>query len=372
MKLNKSHYNYLIIGAGLYGSVLAYELNKRGYKVLVVEKKNHIAGNIYTEKKENIDVHVYGAHIFHTSNKMIWEYVNNFVEFIPFINSPIANYKGELYNMPFNMNTFSKMFEGVITPRDAKRRIEDEIKAANIKEIKNLEDQAISLVGTTVYEKLIKGYTAKQWGKSCDELPSFIIKRLPLRFTFDNNYFNDDYQGIPKDGYTKLVEGMLKDIEVILNTDYFEHKDELNALADKIIFTGPIDQLFDYKYGHLEYRSVRFENELLDEENHQGVAVVNYTDRETPYTRIIEHKHFNKFNKSEKTIISKEYPLPASETSEPYYPINDDRNMNLVKKYLEEKEKYPNIYLGGRLGLYKYLDMDDVIELALNQIEKLI
>ena len=252
MKLNKSHYNYLIIGAGLYGSVLAYELNKRGYSVLVVEKKNHIAGNIYTEKKENIDVHVYGAHIFHTSNKMIWEYVNNFVEFIPFINSPIANYKGELYNMPLNMNTFSKMFEGVITPSDAKRRIEDEIKAANIKEIKNLEDQAISLVGTTVYEKLIKGYTAKQWGKSCDELPSFIIKRLPLRFTFDNNYFNDDYQGIPKDGYTKLVEGMLKDIEVILNTDYFEHKDELNALADKIIFTGPIEQLFDYKYGHLE------------------------------------------------------------------------------------------------------------------------
>lgn len=361
-------YDYLIVGSGLFGSIFAYEANKKGKKCLVVEKRNHIGGNIYTENIEGINVHKYGAHIFHTSNKEIWNYINQFAEFNRFTNSPVAIYKDELYNMPFNMNTFNKLW-GVKTPIEAKAKIEAEKQEAGIAEPHNLEEQAISLVGKTIYEKLVKGYTEKQWGRKATELPSFIIKRLPVRFTYDNNYFNDLYQGIPIGGYTRIIEKMLNGIEVKLNCDYFEHKEELDKLAAKIVFTGPIDQFYNYCFGELEYRSVRFETEILDIENYQGNAVVNYTEYEVPYTRIIEHKHFE-FGKQPKTVISREYPDRWTKEKEPYYPINNDRNDELYKKYKELSNKDDKVIFGGRLGQYKYYDMDKVIEEALNCVNK--
>lgn len=361
-------YNYLIVGAGLFGSVFAYEANKRGKSCLVIDKRDHIAGNIYTEDIEDINVHKYGAHIFHTSNKSVWDYVNQFAEFNHYINSPVAVYKDELYNLPFNMNTFSKLW-GIHTPSEAKEHINNQIKELNIGEPKNLEEQALSLVGTDVYEKLIKGYTEKQWGRSCTELPAFIIKRLPLRFTYDNNYFNDPYQGIPKGGYTSIIEKMLEGIEVRTNTDYFELIKEQPNIAEKIVFTGMIDEFYDYQLGELQYRSLRFDSEVLEEENYQGNAVVNYTEREVPYTRIIEHKHFE-FGKQPKTVITKEYPSEWVKGSEPYYPINDEKNGQLYEKYRELAEKEKNIIFGGRLGQYRYYDMDKVIEAALQAIEK--
>ena len=353
-------YDYLIVGAGLYGAVCAYELNKKGYKVLVIDKRNHIAGNIYTENIEGINVHKYGAHIFHTSEKWVWDYINQFAEFNNYINSPIARYKNECYNLPFNMNTFTKLWSDVFTPKDAKRRIEEEKKAYNVENPKNLEEQAINLVGPTIYEKLIKGYTAKQWGRPCNELPSFIIKRLPVRFTFDNNYFNDRYQGIPIGGYTKIIEKMLNGIDVRLNYDFFSNKEELESLSKNIIYTGQIDEYFNYCYGPLEYRTVRFETEVLDCSNYQGNAVVNYTEYEIPYTRIIEHKHFEFDTTSPKTVISKEYSTTWKLGDEPYYPVNNDINNILYLKYKELASK-SNIYFGGRLGGYKYYDMDDTI-----------
>lgn len=362
-------YDYLIVGSGLYGAICAYELNKKGYKCLVIDKRNHIAGNIYTENIDGINVHKYGAHIFHTSNKMVWEYVNQFAEFNNYINSPVARYKNELYNLPFNMNTFSKLWSDVFTPTDAYKKIEEEKKAFNIETPTNLEEQAIKLVGKTIYEKLIKGYTAKQWGRQCTELPPFIIKRLPVRFTYDNNYFNDRYQGIPVGGYTSIIEKMLEGIEVRLNCDYFLNKEELNSIAKNIIYTGPIDQFFDFKYGKLEYRTVRFENEIIDCPNYQGNAVVNYTEYEVPYTRIIEHKHFEFDTTSPKTIISKEYSKSFEDGDEPYYPVNNDKNNELYLKYSEEASKLSNVYFGGRLGQYKYYDMDKVILEALNFIK---
>ena len=360
---------YLIIGSGLFGSICAYELNKCGYKVLVIDKRNHIGGNIYTEEIEGINVHKYGAHIFHTSNKDVWDYINQFAEFNNYVNSPVARYKNELYNLPFNMNTFTKLWNDVFTPEDAKRKIEEEKKKYKIDEPKNLEEQAINLVGSTIYEKLVKGYTAKQWGKPCTELPSFIIKRLPVRYIFDNNYFNDRYQGIPIGGYTKIIEKMLEGIEVRLNTDYFDNRDYFDSIADKIIYTGPIDQFFDYQFGPLEYRTVRFENEVLNMSNYQGNAVVNYTEYEVPYTRIIEHKHFEFDSTSPKTVISKEYSSLWKLGDEPYYPVNDDRNNELYKKYKEEADKLPNVVFGGRLGQYKYYDMDKVIAEALKLLK---
>ena len=360
---------YLIIGSGLFGSICAYELNKQGHKVLVIDKRNHIGGNIYTEEIEGINVHKYGAHIFHTSNKEVWDYINQFAEFNNYVNSPVARYKNELYNLPFNMNTFTKLWSDVFTPEDAKRKIEEEKKKYKIDEPKNLEEQAINLVGSTIYEKLVKGYTAKQWGKPCTELPSFIIKRLPVRYTFDNNYFNDRYQGIPIGGYTKIIEKMLEGIEVRLNTDYFDNRDYFDSIADKIIYTGPIDQFFDYKFGPLEYRTVRFENEVINMCNYQGNAVVNYTEYEVPYTRIIEHKHFEFDSTSPKTVISKEYSSLWKLGDEPYYPVNDDRNNELYKKYKEEADKLPNVVFGGRLGQYKYYDMDKVIAEALKLLK---
>ena len=353
-------YDYLIVGAGLYGAVCAYELNKKGYKVLVIDKRNHIAGNIYTENIEGINVHKYGAHIFHTSEKWVWDYINQFAEFNNYINSPIARYKNECYNLPFNMNTFTKLWSDVFTPKDAKRRIEEEKKAYNVENPKNLEEQAINLVGPTIYEKLIKGYTAKQWGRPCNELPSFIIKRLPVRFTFDNNYFNDRYQGIPIGGYTKIIEKMLKGIDIRLNCDFFSNKEELESISKNIIYTGQIDEYFNYCYGPLEYRTVRFETEVLDCSNYQGNAVVNYTEYEIPYTRIIEHKHFEFDTTSPKTVISKEYSTTWKLGDEPYYPVNNDINNNLYLKYKELASK-SNVYFGGRLGGYKYYDMDDTI-----------
>ena len=367
-------YDYLIVGAGLYGAVMAYELGKKGKKCLVIDRRDHIAGNIYCEEIEGIHVHKYGAHIFHTSDKKIWEYMNQFTEFNNYINSPVAVYKDELYNLPFNMNTFSKMW-GIRTPGEAKAIIEKQRKETGITEPKNLEEQAISLVGTDIYEKLIKGYTEKQWGRPCTELPSFIIKRLPVRLTFDNNYFNALYQGIPIGGYTKMVANMLGDVEVRLNTDYFEHKEELDALAEKVIYTGPIDAYFDYKLGELEYRSVRFETEVLDQPNFQGNAAVNYTDAETPWTRIIEHKWFE-FGKDEegndlpKTVISREYSSEWKLGDEPYYPVNDEKNGKLYEEYKKLAEKEENIIFGGRLGEYKYYDMDAVIAAALDMCEK--
>jgi UDP-galactopyranose mutase len=359
-------YDYLIVGAGLFGSVFAYEANKRGKKCLVIDKRDHIAGNIYTEDVDGINVHKYGAHIFHTSNKVVWDYVNQFAEFNHYINSPIAVYKDELYNLPFNMNTFSKLW-GIRTPREAKERIQNQIKELNIVEPKNLEEQALSLVGTDVYEKLIKGYTEKQWGRSCTELPAFIIKRLPLRFTYDNNYFNDPYQGIPKGGYTSIVEKMLEGIEVGTGTDYCKLIKEQPDIAEKIVFTGMIDEFYQYKLGELQYRSLRFESEILEEENYQGNAVVNYTDREVPYTRIIEHKHFE-FGNQAHTVITREYSSEWTKGSEPYYPINDEKNSSLYEKYRELADKEKNVIFGGRLGQYRYYDMDKVIESALQRV----
>ena len=360
-------YDYLIVGAGLFGSVFSYEANKRGKKCLVIDKKDHIGGHIYCENIEGINVHKYGAHIFHTSNEEIWEYVNQFADFNRYINSPIANYKGEIYNLPFNMNTFNKLW-GVVTPQEAKQKIEEQKKAAGVENPQNLEEQAISLVGTDIYEKLIKGYTEKQWGRKATELPAFIINRLPVRLTYDNNYFNDKYQGIPIGGYNIIIENMLKDIDVKLETDFFDKREELEELADKVVFTGMIDEYFDFKYGHLEYRSLEFENELLNIDNYQGNAVVNYTDRETPYTRILEHKHFE-FGKQDKTITTKEYPSEWEIGDDPYYPVNDDKNNDLFKKYKDLTDKENDVIFGGRLADYKYYDMHHVIFHALDTIK---
>ncbi len=358
-------YDYLIVGAGLFGSVCARELTDKGYKCLVVEKRSVVAGNIYTEKREGIDIHVYGGHIFHTSNEFIWDYVNRFAKFNNYINSPVANYKGELYNLPFNMNTFHQIW-GVNTPAEAKAKIEEQQKEI-IGEPQNLEEQAISLVGRDIYEKLIKGYTEKQWGKECKDLPAFIIKRIPVRYTFNNNYFNDRYQGIPIDGYTAMIERMLKGIDVELNVDYLKVREKYNKVADQIIFTGAIDEFYDYKFGPLEWRSLRFEIETLDEENYQGVAAVNFTDAETPYTRILEHKHFT-FGAQKKTIITREYPKKWVLGDEPYYPVNDQKNEELYNKYKELADRDNNILFGGRLGSYKYYDMDKDVEAALELV----
>lgn len=355
-------YDYLIVGCGLFGAVFAHEARKKGKSVLFIEKRNHIGGNIYCELQEDILVHKYGAHIFHTSNKRVWEYVNQFVEFNNFINAPIANYKGEIYNLPFNMNTFSKMFH-ISTPQQAQEIIEaqrDEIKG----EPQNLEEQAISLVGREVYTKLIKGYTEKQWGRDCKDLPAFIIKRLPVRYTYNNNYFNDRYQGIPVEGYTALVEKLIDGCDVLLNTDFFSDKEKYLAMADTCLYTGMIDAFYDYCYGELGYRSLRFENETLDMQNYQGVAVVNYTEREIPYTRVIEHKHFA-FGTQEKTIITKEYPADWVAGMEPYYPINDAKNTELYQKYADLAANETKILFGGRLAQYKYYDMDKCVEAAL-------
>ena len=364
--LGMKKYDYLIVGAGLYGSIFAYEMNKKGKKCLVIDKRNHIGGNIYCKNIEGINVHKYGAHIFHTSNKEVWEYINQFCEFNNYINSPIANYKGEIYNLPFNMNTFNKLW-GVVTPKEAKEKIEEQKKEFSIIEPKNLEEQAISLIGKDIYEKLIKGYTEKQWGRKATELPAFIIKRLPVRFTYDNNYFNDRYQGIPIGGYTKIIEKMLNGIEVKLNINFFDDREYFENIAEKIVFTGMIDEFYNYKFGKLEYRSLRFETEILDEGNYQGNAVVNYTEREIPYTRIIEHKHFE-FGKQEKTVITKEYPSEWKEGDEPYYPVNDEKNNKLYGKYRELVEKEKDVIFGGRLGEYKYYDMDKVIEKVLKDL----
>ena len=364
-----SAYDYLIVGAGLYGAVCAREAVNAGKKVLVIDKRPNIAGNVYTEEIEGINVHVYGAHIFHTNNKTVWDYVNRFAEFNRFTNSPVANYKGELYSLPFNMYTFNKMW-GVVTPEEAEAKIEEQKRQAGITEPKNLEEQAISLVGTDIYEKLIKGYTEKQWGRDCRDLPAFIIKRLPVRLTFDNNYFNALYQGIPMGGYTKMVANMLEGIEVRLNTDYLANKAELDALADKVIYTGPIDAYFGYRLGNLQYRSVRFETEVLDKPNFQGNAAVNYTDRETPFTRIIEHKWFE-FGTQPKTVISREYSSEWKPGDEPYYPVNDERNGALYQQYKRLADAEEKVIFGGRLGEYKYYDMDAVIAAALDKCREL-
>ena len=364
-------FDYLIVGAGLFGSICAYELNKRGYKVLVLEKRNHIGGNIYTECIEGINVHKYGAHIFHTSNEEVWKYINQFAQFNNYINSPVAIYKDELYNLPFNMNTFTKLWSDVKTPAQALAKIEEEKKQFHIESPKNLEEQAISLVGKTIYEKLIKGYTAKQWGRMCTELPAFIIKRLPVRFTFDNNYFNDRYQGIPIGGYTAIIEKMLVGVDTITNVDFNLSKDRYTKMAKKIVYTGPIDAYYDFKFGALEYRTVSFETEVLNCDNYQGNAVINYTDYDVPYTRIIEHKHFEFDTTSPKTIISREYSKTWKQGDEPYYPVNDDKNTILYNKYHELALKEENVYFGGRLAEYKYYDMDKVIASALELIDRI-
>ena len=361
-------YVYLIVGAGPFGAVFAHEAKERGKRVLVIDKRSHTGGNMYCEKVEGINVHKYGAHIFHTSNKEVWDYVNQFCTFNNYINSPIANYKDEIYNLPFNMNTFNKLW-GVVTPQEAKEKIENQVKESNITEPKNLEEQAISLVGKDIYEKLIKGYTEKQWGRRCTELPAFIIKRLPVRYTYDNNYFNDKYQGIPEGGYNVIFDKLLEGIDVELNVDFFDKKRELLQKADKIVFTGMIDQYFDYQYGVLEYRSLRFEHETLDEENHQGNAVVNYNEREVPYTRIIEHKHFE-FGKQPKTVITREYPAEWKQGDEPYYPVNNEKNAEIFKKYQELAQKEENVIFGGRLADYKYYDMHNVMERALEVVKE--
>lgn len=370
-------YDFLVVGAGLFGSVFAHEANRLGKKVLVIDKRPNIAGNIYTENVENINVHKYGAHIFHTNNKKVWNYMQQFATFNRYTNCPIAVYKDELYNLPFNMNTFQKMW-GVITPQQAKAKIASQVKKAGITEPQNLEEQAISMVGRDIYEKLVKGYTGKQWGKPCSELPSFIIKRLPVRFTYDNNYFNDRYQGIPVGGYTGIIEKMLEGIEVRLHTDFLKDKSGYQSIAKKIIYTGMIDEYYDYCYGELEYRSLRFETEVLDMENYQGNAVVNYTEYEIPYTRIIEHKHFefgcqgDKEGSNQKTVITREYPAEWKKGDEPYYPMNDEKNNQLYAKYKALADKETNIVFGGRLGMYRYLDMHNVVEEALDLSKKLI
>ena len=373
-ELEEVMYDYLIVGAGLYGAVFARQAKEQGKSVLVIDKRPHIAGNVYTEEVEGIQVHRYGAHIFHTNNRQVWEYVNRFAEFNRFTNSPVANYHGELYSLPFNMYTFNKMW-GVVTPQEAAEKIEEQRKAAGITEPKNLEEQAISLVGTDIYEKLVKGYTEKQWGRPCTELPAFIIRRLPVRLTFDNNYFNALYQGIPVGGYTKLVANMLEGIEVRLGVDYLENREELEPLARRIVYTGPVDAFFGYRLGYLEYRSVRFETEVLDMPNFQGNAAVNYTDRETPWTRIIEHKWFEfgkdaEGNELPKTVISREYSAEWKPGDEPYYPVNDEKNGALYAEYKKLAEQESRIIFGGRLGEYKYYDMDAVIASALAKAEE--
>ena len=360
-------YDYLIVGGGLFGAVFAYEAKKRGKKCLVIDKREHIAGNIFTEEIEGIQVHKYGAHIFHTSNKQVWEYMNQFAEFNHYVNSPIAVYKDEVYNLPFNMNTFSKMW-GIKRPEEAQHIINEQISALGIEEPSNLEEQALVLVGKDIYEKLVKGYTEKQWGRPCKELPAFIIKRLPIRFIYDNNYFNDRYQGIPIGGYTQIVKKMLEGVEVKLGTDYFEFIKENKDIAEKTVFTGMIDEYFQYALGVLEYRTVRFETEILDTKNYQGNAVVNYTDGEVPYTRIIEHKHFE-FGQQEKTVISKEYSLEWKQGMEPYYPVNNEKNNFLYEEYKKLASKESRVIFGGRLGSYRYYDMDKVVEQALKLAE---
>ena len=364
------HYDYLIVGSGLFGSVVAHELKKKGKSVLVLEKRSHIGGNIYCENKDGIEIHKYGAHIFHTSDKEVWKYVNQFSEFNNYVNSPVANFSGELYNLPFNMNTFTKLWADVITPSDALKKIESERKEMMGVTPTNLEEQAISLVGRTIYEKLIKGYTEKQWGRECRELPAFIIKRLPVRFTFDNNYFNDLYQGIPTKGYNSIIEKLLSGVEVKLDTDFLSHKKEYLDCADKIIYTGMIDEYYDYSLGTLEYRSLRFETEKKEMENYQGNAVINYTDSKTPYTRIIEHKHFLKTN-SPVTYITREYPSTWHKGDMAYYPMNDEKNNNLYVKYKELASKEDKVIFGGRLGEYKYYDMDKTIRSALDLVKTL-
>ena len=366
----KQHYDYLFVGAGLFSATVANEVKKHGKSCLVIEKRNHIAGNIYTENIEGINFHKYGAHIFHTDSKEIWNYVNQFAEFNRYTNCPVANWKGQLYNLPFNMNTFNKIWPDVITPEQAKKRIAEQASVMKGKTPQNLEEQAISLVGRDIYERLIKGYTEKQWGRACTELPASIIKRLPVRLVFDNNYFNDRYQGIPMGGYTQIVEKMLSDCDILLNTDFFEDKEKWLSIADKIIYTGTIDKFFDYSEGQLEYRSLRFESEILDEENFQGNAVINYTEREIPYTRIIEHKHFE-FGTQPKTIITKEYPATWKQGDEPYYAVNDERNSALYAKYKALADKQNKLIFGGRLGMYKYFDMDDTVAAALDLVKNL-
>lgn len=362
-------YDFLIVGAGLYGAVFACEAKKRGKKCLIIEKRDHIAGNIYTEKVEDINVHKYGAHIFHTNNRDVWDYVNKFANFNRYTNSPVANYCGEIYNLPFNMNTFNKMW-GAVTPEEAKEEIRKQCSDNYVENPKNLEEQAINLVGKDIYEKLIKGYTEKQWGRPCTELPAFTIRRLPVRFTYDNNYFNDMYQGIAIGGYTNMVEKMIDGIEVKLNTDYLKDKDKWDSIAKRIVYTGPIDAYFDYRLGILQYRSISFENEVLDIENFQGNAVVNYTDKETPYTRIIEHKYFE-FGEQPKTVISREYSREWNIGDEPYYPINDTKNNELYIKYRDLANDEKNVIFGGRLGEYKYYDMHKVIESALYKVKEI-
>lgn len=367
-------YDYLVVGAGLFGSVFAHEAARKGKSVLVIDKRPNVAGNVYTEQVEGIRVHKYGAHIFHTNNQRVWDYVNQFARFNRFTNSPVANYHGELYSLPFNMYTFNRMW-GVVTPDEAAAKIEEQRRAAGINDPQNLEEQAISLVGTDIYEKLVKGYTEKQWGRPCTALPAFIIKRLPVRLTFDNNYFNALYQGIPVGGYTRMVKKMLAGIEVVLNTDYLQNKMQLDKMADKIIYTGPIDAYFGYRLGYLQYRSVRFETEVLDKPNFQGNAAVNYTDRETPWTRIIEHKWFE-FGKDEdgselpKTVISREYSSAWKPGDEPYYPVNDAQNNALYQQYRELADREADVIFGGRLGEYKYYDMDMVIDSALRLCDR--
>lgn len=369
------NYDLLLVGTGLFNAVIAYEAKKRGLRSLVIEKRNHIGGNIYTENIDGINVHKYGAHIFHTDSKYVWNYVNQFAEFNRYTNSPIANYNGEIYNLPFNMNTFNKLWPDVITPEQAKKCIELQASEIAGRVPQNLEEQAISLVGRDIYTKLIKGYTEKQWGRSCKELPAEIIKRLPVRFIYDNNYFNDKYQGIPIGGYTKIIEKMLENVEVKLGIDYLSDKKNFNSYADKIIYSGTIDSYFEYCFGELEYRSLRFETETIPEQNYQGNAVVNYTDASTPYTRIIEHKHFEPENEmglnSDKTIITKEYPADWKIGEEPYYPLNNDKNSRLYAKYKILAQNEPNVVFGGRLGMYKYFDMDDTIAEALRLSETL-
>lgn len=361
-------YDYLIVGSGLFGAVFAHEMKAAGKSCLVLERRDYVGGNVYCEEKEGIRIHKYGAHIFHTSNKVVWDYVNQFVEFNNYVNSPVANYKGELYNLPFNMNTFTKMW-GVVTPKQAAAKIAEQRQEAGITEPNNLEEQAISLIGTDIYTKLIKGYTEKQWGRSCTELPAFIIKRLPVRYTFDNNYFNDRYQGIPIGGYNVLIDALLDGIEVRTGVDYHKARNEYEGIAKTVVYTGPIDEYFDYKLGHLEYRGLRFETQRLEEENHQGVAVMNYTERETPYTRSIEHKHFE-FGTQPVTYVTKEYPADWKPGEEAYYPVNNEKNQKLYEKYAALAAKEEQVIFGGRLAEYKYYDMDDVIASALEIVTR--